>query len=118
MNKKIESVFLIHFKDPKDGKNATLKAREVYDSPLGLSFVCISDFIFDTESVVVKPSEEHMRKRLENVISLHLSIYSIISIEEIGENVNDEPRPTLKFKKDKSNLLVFPNDNQPNSTPN
>src|SRR5690606_33996263 len=99
--KKKASLFQIHYRDPKDGAIVSLKARSIRDSALGLSFVSISDFVFDTDSVVVKPSEEQMAKRLENVKSLHLSIYSIISIEELSEG-------QLKFRHDKSNLVVLP----------
>ena len=95
-----KSLFLIHYRDPKEGEVFSLKARQVLDSTLGLSFICISDFIFDTHSLVVKPSEEQLQKRLENVKSLHLSIYSIISIEELSEE-------SLKFQEDKSKLFVI-----------
>ena len=106
--KKDSTLFLIHYRDPKDGQILSLKARKVYDSPLGLSFVCISDFVFENESLVVKPAEEHLRKRLENVKSLHLSIYTILSIEELGEKEN-----SLKFKKDKAGLVVLPQETHP-----
>lgn len=90
-----------------------LKARRVEDSTLGLSFVRISDFFFDTASVVVQPTEVQLQQRFENVNGLHLSIYSIISIAEIGGG--GKKSPGLKFKKTKSNLIAFPGD-QP--TPN
>ena len=100
-----DSLYLIHYRDPKDGTNQSLRAHKVYDSPLGLSFVCISDFVFEPEGLVVKPAEEQLQKRLEGVKSLHMSIYSIISIEEIGPE-----HKGLKFQKDKSNLVVLPQD--------
>ena len=96
-----KSLFLIHYRDPKEGETFSLKARKILDSTLGLSFVCISDFVFDTGSLVVRPSEEQLQKRLENVKSLHLSIYSIISIEELSEK-------NMSFQEDKSKLLVLP----------
>ena len=68
------------------GPKAAAKLH-VLDSTLGLSFIRISGFVFDTGSLVVKPSEEQLKKKLENVKSLHLSIYSIISIEELSEKV-------------------------------
>ena len=104
-SKKDESLFVIHYRDPQEGDIVSLKAKEIYDSPLGLSFVKVAGFVFENNSLVVKPSEEHLKKRLENVKSLHLSLYSIISIEEIGA----EP-PNLSFKNDKSNLVVLPQD--------
>ncbi len=98
-----EIFFRIIYRDPDDGQICTLKAKRVSDSSLGLSFVYISDFIFDTRSVLVKPSEEQLQKRLENVRGLHLSIYSIMSIEEMGLEHGG-----LRFDQDKSNLVVMP----------
>lgn len=100
--KKEETMYLITYRNAKDGKVVTLKAKTVTDSSLGLSFVAISDFLFDTKSVVINPEEEDQKRRFEGVKTLHLSIYSIISIEEVGED-----HKGLKFKKDKSNLVVL-----------
>jgi hypothetical protein len=100
--KKEETFFLITYRDAKDAKVLTLKAKTVTDSSLGLSFVAISDFVFDTQSVVINPEEEDQKRQFEGVKTLHLSIYAIISIEEVGEN-----HKGLKFKKDKSNLVVL-----------
>ncbi len=103
MRKKPETCYRITYREPAEGKIQTLKARTVTDSTLGISFVSISDFIFDTDSLVVNPNEETQQKRFEDVKSLHLSIYTILSIEEVGKS-----NQGLKFKKDKSNLVVLP----------
>lgn len=95
--------FVITFRDYKDGNNITLKARKVTDSSLGLSFVAISDFIFDTQTLVVNPAEEDLKRRFASVKTLHLSIYSILSIEEVGSG-----HKGLSFAHDKSKLLVLP----------
>ena len=95
--------FVITYRDPTAEKTTSLRVKTIGDSPLGLSFVRVSDFVFDTSSLVVKPDEEALRKRLENVKSLHLSIYTIFSIEEVGEE-----NTGLTFSKDKSNLFVLP----------
>lgn len=95
--------FVITFRDYKDGNNITLKARKVTDSSLGLSFVAISDFIFDSQSLVVNPAEEDLKRRFGAVKTLHLSIYSILSIEEVGTG-----HKGLSFANDKSKLLVLP----------
>ncbi len=100
--KKEETFYLITYRDAKDAKVLTLKAKTVTDSSLGLSFVAISDFVFDTKSVVINPEEEDQKRQFEGVKTLHLSIYAIISIEEVGEE-----HKGLKFKKDKSNLVVL-----------
>jgi hypothetical protein len=100
--KKQETFYVISYREPKDGKVLTLKAKTVTDSTLGLSFVAISDFIFNTTSVVINPEEEDKKRHFEDVKTLHLSIYSIMSIEEVGPE-----HKGLKFKKDKSNLVVL-----------
>lgn len=97
------SYFLIHYRDPKDGKIVALKARRIEDSSLGLGFVRISNFFFDTASVVVQPTEVQLEQHFKDVKSLHISIYSIISVEEIGAK-----HAGLKFRKPKSNLIAFP----------
>ena len=103
MPKKSEKTYyFITYREPRDGKVITLKAEKVTDSSLGLSFVAISDFIFDTSSRVVNPAEEDQKRRFEGVKTLHLSIYSIISIEEVGTEHSG-----LKFNKDKSNLVIL-----------
>ena len=99
--------FLITYREPKDGAIMELKAKTVKDSSLGLSFIAISDFLFDTGSRVVNPAEEDLKKRFENVKSLHLSIYMVISIEEVGME-----HQGLSFKKDKSNLVVLSSEHQ------
>ncbi len=103
MSENKKPLFLVHYKDPVDGKLISLKARSIHDSSLGLSFISISDFVFETNQLVIKPSEEQLQKKLENTKSLHISIYSIVSIEELSES-------KLKFKDDKSKLLMFPSD--------
>mgnify|MGYP000601082022 CR=1 FL=1 len=86
-----------------DDKIVSLNARSVKDSSLGLSFVSISDFVFESNRLVIKPSQEQLQKKLENTKSLHISIYSIISIEELSEN-------KLEFNNDRSKLFVLPTD--------
>ncbi len=102
-----KTYFLITYREPTEGKVISIKARTVTDSSLGLSFIAISDFIFDSGSLVVNPAEEEQKRRFENVKTLHLSIYTIISIEEVGADHRG-----LKFQKDKSNLVVLSNDSQ------
>lgn len=97
-----DTYFVITYREPSEGKIVNLKAKTVTDSSLGLSFIAISDFIFDTGSLVVNPAEEDMKNRFEGVKSLHLSIYTIISIEEVGAD-----HKGLRFQKDKSKLVVL-----------
>ncbi len=101
--KKKDAHYAVHYRNPEDGKSVTIKARTIADSSLGITFVAISDFIFKSSKLVVNPDEEALMKRFENVKTLHLSIYHIISIEEVGESVDG-----ITFKQDKSNILVMP----------
>jgi hypothetical protein len=103
-----ESYYIITYREPKDGQIVTLKARSVSDSSLGLSFIALSDFIFDTNGLVVNPAEEDLKKRFAAVKTLHLSIYTVLSIEEVGAE-----HKGLAFEKDKSNLVVFPTTPRP-----
>ncbi len=109
--KKEKTYYLVHYRDPRNGEHQSIKAKKIGDSSLGLSFISLSDFIFDTSSVLVNPDEEARKLEFENVKTYHLSIYSVLSISEIGEH-----KESLKFEKDKSNLLVL--NNEPSGRPN
>lgn len=95
--------FIVSYRDAQDGKITELRANKVQDSELGLTFVSVSDFIFENRSVVVDPAAEDLRRKLEDVKTLHLSLYSILSIQEIGRS-----NKGLQFKQPKSNLVVLP----------
>ncbi len=58
-----DSYYLVTYRDPKDGQTVSLKAKKVTDSSLGLSFIALSDFIFEAETLVVNPAEEDLKKR-------------------------------------------------------
>lgn len=101
-----ETYYVVTYRDPEkliEQKNLTLRVKSIGDSNLGLSFVKLSDFIFDQGSIVLDPNADKLKKRFENTKSFHLSIYNIISIEEVGMN-----HQGLHFDKDKSNLYVIP----------
>ena len=97
-----KTYYFITYREPSNGKVVSIRANTVSDSSLGLSFIAISDFLFDTTSLVVNPAEEDLKKRFEGVKTLHLSIYAVISIEEVGAD-----HKGLSFQKDKSNLVVL-----------
>ncbi len=112
MAKKTEKTYyLVHYRDPRNGSHLSIKAKKIGDSSLGLSFVALSNFVFETSSILVNPDEEARKLEFENVKTYHLSIYSILSISEIGEH-----KGSLKFEKDKSNLLIL--NNEPSGSPN
>ncbi len=113
MSKRSKSYFEVHYRDPVEEKIVTLKAAKIEDSSLGLSFIRLSDFFFDTSSLVIKPEEENMQKRFERIKSLHLSIYSIVSIAEVGKE-----QESLSFQNDRSNLVVLPGAKPPQDPSN
>ena len=94
--------YVVTYRDSKDGSLVTLKVRNIEDSSLGLTFVALSNFIFDSSSVLINPEEESRRKQFEKIKTLHLSIHSVISIAEMGAET-----PKLAFKNDKSNLVIL-----------
>lgn len=95
--------FIVSYRDPLDSKLVELCANKVEDSELGLSFVAVSEFIFEDRSLVVDPAAEDLKRTFENVKTLHLSLYSILSIQEVGRKNRG-----LQFKQAKSNLVVLP----------
>jgi len=103
-----DAYFIVSYRDPVTEKHVSIKAGTVTDSSLGLSFIAISDFVFDNSALVVNPQEEDMKRRFAEVKTLHLSIYTVLSIEEVGPE-----HAGLRFKKDKSKLLVLPGSSAP-----
>ncbi len=97
--------FVVTFKDPKDGSVQSVRCRRVSDSSLGLSFVAIGDFVWEGTGPIVLPAEEALRKRLEHVKTLHLSLYAVLSVEEVAESESEPPR--LVFENDRSKVLVL-----------
>lgn len=104
--------YVVTYRDQKDNAIHELKVRTIEDSSLGLSFIAVSGFLFEPESRLLRPDEEAKRQKFENIKTLHLSIYTIISIAEMGADT-----PKLAFKKDKSNLFVLPTESQNNHHP-
>ncbi len=98
-----ETHYVIIYRDPQKDETVSVRARKVFDSPLGLSFLAISEFVFDTAARVIDPAEEALRERLRDVRTLHLSIYRVLSIEEVGGH-----HEGLRLTHDRSNLVVFP----------
>jgi len=59
--------FVVSYRDPLDSKLVELRANKVQDSELGLSFVSISDFVFESRSTVVDPAAEDLKRKFEDV---------------------------------------------------
>ena len=102
--------YTVTYRDPKDGNTVHLKAKSIKDSNLGLSFIFISDFILKGEgsSKIIDPNEEKLRNQLKGTKGIHLSIYSIIMIEEVGPSHDG-----LHFENDKGKILVLPSEPAP-----
>lgn len=80
-----KALFQVHYTDFHTDKNVSVKVRSIEDSILGYAFIQLSDFVFDTNSIVIKPSEEQQKKNLENTKSLHICIHNILAIEELSD---------------------------------
>lgn len=104
--------FRVVYRDLADGRTVTLKAAVVEDSSLGLGFIRLADFVFDGPGLVVDPAAEDLKRRLEGVKSLHLSIHCILSIEELGQG-----NKGLRFKHSRGNLVVLPGAEAPRLPP-
>lgn len=98
-----DTLYAITWRTPEDGSVTTLKARKVGDSELGPGFICVWDFAFDTGSRLVDPAEEALARRYEHTRRLHLNVFSIQSIAEVGVD-----HPGLKLEQERSNLVVLP----------
>ena len=95
--------YVVTWRDPRNGEIATLRARTIRDSQLGLTFIAVSDFVWDSGSPIVNPAEEALARRFERTKTLHLSIHTVITIEEVGAG-------GLALQGDRSNLVLFPPD--------
>ncbi len=103
-----ETFFIVTFRDPAklaDKETIALKVRSVEDSELGLGFVRISNFIFEstTGGLIVDHVADQLKHRFANTHSLHISLYNILSIEEVGMEHRG-----LNFKNAKSNIYMIP----------
>lgn len=102
-----KALFQVHYTDFHTEKNVSVKVRTIQDSALGYAFVQLSDFVFDTNSVVIKPSEEQQKKNLENTKSLHICIHNILAIEELSD-----VSAALHLSADNARLYMLPKEKQ------
>jgi len=99
----IDTHYVVTYRSAEDGAVTSLRVRRVDDSNLGPAFVCLSGFVFDTGSRIANPAEEALARRFEGTRRLHLSLFSILSIAEVGVE-----HPGLKLGLDRSNLVILP----------
>lgn len=102
-NNSQKALFQVHYTDFHTEKTVTVKVREIQDSPLGYTFIQLADFVFDTNSVVIKPSEEQQKKNLENTKSLHICVHNILAIEELSD-----VSAALHLSSESSRLFMLP----------
>ena len=62
-----DTYYLVTYRDPKDGQIISLKVKKVTDSSLGLSFIALSDFMFESDMLVVNPAVMQVTARLNQV---------------------------------------------------
>lgn len=104
-----DTYFVVTYRDTeKTGKTRSIKVRSIEDSSLGLTFVALSDFIFNSSSPILDPSEDYAKQRFQKTKCLHLSIYNIICVEEVGDD-----NKGIVLAHDKSNIVFF----NPEKTP-
>ena len=104
-----DTCYRITYRDLAAGEIRTLRARAISDSGLGLSFICVSEFVFTQESLLVNPKDEALAEQFKDVKSLHLSMHTIVCIEELGQE-----HKGLQLEQDRSNLVVYPGGNDGN----
>jgi hypothetical protein len=100
--KKPDTYFVVTFKNADDNKTQTLRVRSLTDSTLGLTFIALSDFVFDSDSPIIDPQEDNLRRKFANTRKLHLSIYSVVSVEEVGFKGR-----SLSLKHKRSNVVAL-----------
>ena len=98
----MDHLYVIAWRDPRNGEILEIKAKKIRDSSLGLTFVAISEFVLASRSAIVNPAEEALARRFEHTKALHLSIHAIVSIEEV------DTAEGLGLLADRSKLLLFP----------
>jgi hypothetical protein len=59
--------------------------------------------VFDTTSRLLNPAEESLRKRFEHTRRLHLNVFTIQAIAEVGEE-----HPGLQLAAERPNVVVLP----------
>ena len=101
------SVFIVSYRDPeKPNEMIEVRVRNVDDSALGPAFIALSDFVFGTSTGLINPRDEYAKKRFVKTKTLHLSIYNVVTIEEVGDE-----NPGLKLAPKEGVVLPFKPEN-------
>ena len=97
------SIYIVTYRNPeKPAENIEVRVRNVEDSALGPAFVSLSDFVFGTSTGLINPRDEYAKKNFSKTKTLHLSIYNVVTIEEVGDD-----NPGLKLAPKEGIVLPF-----------
>lgn len=97
------SIFVVTYRNPeKPNETIEVRVRNVEDSALGPAFISLSDFVFGTSTGLINPRDEYAKKRFVKTKTLHLSIYNVVTIEEVGDE-----NPGLKLAPKEGVVLPF-----------
>ena len=101
------SIFIVTYRDPeKPNETIEVRVRKVEDSALGPAFISLSEFVFGASTGLINPRDEYAKKRFVKTKTLHLSIYNVVTIEEVGDE-----HPGLKLAPKEGVVLPFKPDN-------
>ena len=95
--------YLIKFHN--QGKVYEIYAKQIVQSEL-FGFIQIEDIVFDSKSsLVVDPSEEHLKSEFDGVKRTHIPMQAIIRIDEVEET----GQSNISAPDDKTtNVTYFP----------
>jgi hypothetical protein len=87
------------------GKVYEVYASEIHQSAM-YGFIEIEKLIFGTRTtMVVDPSEEHLKAEFNGVKRVYIPIYSIIRIDEVEK---EGPVKITPLSQDEHNIMPFP----------
>ena len=97
------SIFIVTYRNPeKSDETIEVRVRNVEDSVLGTAFISLSNFVFGSPTGLINPRDEYAKNRFSNTKTLHLSIYNVVTIEEVGDE-----NPGLKLARKEGIVLPF-----------
>jgi hypothetical protein len=101
--------YLIKFHN--QGKIYEIYAKKIIQSDL-FGFIQIEDIVFDTRSsLVVDPSEEHLKSEFNGVKRTHIPMQAIIRIDEVEETGQSKITAPDGKSTNITNFPVFPPNN-------
>ena len=105
--------YLIKFHN--QGKVYEIYAKQIVQSEL-FGFIQIEDIIFDSKSsLIVDPSEEHLKSEFDGVKRTHIPMQAIIRIDEVEETGQSKILAADDKTTNVTNFPIFPpNNGNPN----